>query len=443
MKLLAGRRPPRSGVILVNGAPLDAPSYKRASGFVAQTTVCLDTLTVRETIVFTALLRLDRSVPVADKRARAEEVIRAVGLLKCADSRIGNDVAGGISGGERRRLSIGVEVVHKPRLLLLDEPTSGLDASSAQMVGDTLRRMSAQDGTTSLCTIHQPRASLLACFDSLLLLAEGRTVYFGRTGLRREGGGAVVGEGVLTYFKALGYDCPPLANPADWLLDLVNCADPAGTDTQQEGDEAEKLATRRAIAGAFAEKYATSAVAAAAMAPPQLALVPLPPGGRGVSRFPTSWWTQFGVLWKRTMLYKLREPAAVMTQFSMAVIMPLLVGGIYWRIPLTQTAITDRLAAISFLVLLQAFMCVCARAAAVVIRTQVSHVDAAPPHAAQVHGPDPAVSKGALGVPARPCHGPALHRLVLCGTHACGDPVCAALRGDLRHNQLLHVWLPS
>jgi ABC-type multidrug transport system ATPase subunit len=119
MKLLAGRRPPSGGMIYVNGAPMDAPSFKRASGFVAQTTVCLDTLTVRETIAMTALLRLDRAVPRAHKLERAEEVIRAVGLLKVADSRIGSDVTGGISGGERRRLSIGVEVVHKPRLLLL------------------------------------------------------------------------------------------------------------------------------------------------------------------------------------------------------------------------------------------------------------------------------------------------------------------------------------
>jgi hypothetical protein len=119
IKLLAGRRQPSGGAVLVNGAPMDAPSFKRASGFVAQTTVCLDTLTVRETIVTTALLRLDRSTPVAQKLKRAEEVIAAIGLLKVADSRIGNDVAGGISGGERRRLSIGVEVVHKPRLLLL------------------------------------------------------------------------------------------------------------------------------------------------------------------------------------------------------------------------------------------------------------------------------------------------------------------------------------
>ena len=245
-----------------------------------------------------------------------------------------------------------------------DEPTSGLDATSAQTIGETLRRMSRADGTTSLCTIHQPRASLLAVFDVLLILAEGRTAYFGPVGLRLDGSDR--GDGVLAYFAALGYDCPPLSNPADWLLDVVNCADSAVTgdesdvlkDAAAAADEDAKLATRRAVAREFSAKYAASVLAATAMAPPALEMEPLPPVGKGTTRFPTSWWTQFAVLWRRTMLYKLREPAAVMTQACMAVVMPLLVGGIYWRIPLTQTAVTDRLAAISFLVLLQSFMCV-------------------------------------------------------------------------------------
>jgi len=235
------------------------------------------------------------------------------------------------------------------------------------MIGDTLRRMSRADGTTSLCTIHQPRASLLAVFDVLLILAEGCTAYFGPVGLRLDGSDG--GGGVLAYFASLGYQCPPLSNPADWLLDVVNCAEPTGdADVEEEcagehqqpskDDEDLKLATRRAVARTFGAKYAASALAATAMAPPAMELKPLPPVGKGTTRFPTSWWTQFAVLWRRTMLYKLREPAAVMTQACMAVVMPLLVGGIYWRIPLTQTAVTDRLAAISFLVLLQSFMCV-------------------------------------------------------------------------------------
>ena len=380
MKLLAGRRPPTAGALLVNGEPMHVPTMRRASGFVAQTTVFLDTLTVRETVTFTAMLRLDRSVPVASKRARVEQVLQAVDLAKCADSRIGNDLTGGISGGERRRLSIvrarvranaacvradaralfatllqAVEVVHKPLMLLLDEPTSGLDATSAQMVGDALRRMSAADGTSSLCSIHQPRASLLAVFDVLLLLAEGRVVYNGPINLAGDGG-------VLEYFVKNGFACPALENPADWLLDLVHGAEAGGAETPAKQDveaaAADMQAGRVARAERFAALYAASPLAAASMQPPADPPAPLPAAGRGSEHglFPTSWWTQFSAIWRRTLLYKLREPAAVMTQASTAVVMPLIVGGIFWSISLSQSAVSDRLAAVSFTVLMQAFV---------------------------------------------------------------------------------------
>ena len=391
MKLLAGRRPPSLGRLDVNGVPMDVPSFRRASGFVAQTTVFLDTLTVRETVTFTAMLRLDRAVPVATKKARVEEVLHAVDLAKCAGSRIGNDLAGGISGGERRRLSIAVEVVHRPQCLLLDEPTSGLDATSAQMVGDALRRMSAADGTSSVCSIHQPRASLLAVFDVLLLLAEGRVVYNGPIGLAESGaalfpglpglpglppppdwlrgvvGGVVAGppSGVLGYFAQNGYVCPALENPADWLLDLVHGSESGGTAdasaaAAKDVEASDVQAGRVARAERFAAMYTASPLARAAMQPPAVPPAPLPAAGRGAEHglFPTSWWTQFTQIWRRTLLYKLREPAAVMTQFSTAVVMPLIVGGIFWNISLSQSAVMDRLAAVSFTVLMQAFMCI-------------------------------------------------------------------------------------
>jgi hypothetical protein len=372
------------------------------------------------------------------------------------------------------------------------------------MVGDTLRRMCGGGGggearCSALCSIHQPRASLLACFDSLLLLAEGRTVYFGPTGLsdassssacgqqpgflpralppfgmppvplllsgcidslrtlvppaQPDGGGgacanssaaaagAAVG-GVLAYFEAAGYACPRFENPADFLLDLVHRPDvsklaamtaaatkaasaqhaaaaaaaaaaallqqqallaapsgkrsgrrrassprsprspPAGSgggareqiDSEAAAPPPEPAspspppppppdalpAARVATAAAFASLYAASPLAAAAMAPPHASALPPPlpeVGVDGTSRYPTGWCNQFVVLFGRTMRYKLREPSAVLTQACTAVFLPLLVGGIYWRIPFTQNAIQDRLAAVSFLIMLQAFMC--------------------------------------------------------------------------------------
>jgi len=227
------------------------------------------------------------------------------------------------------------------------------------MVGDALRRMSAADGTSSLCSIHQPRASLLAVFDVLLLLAEGRVVYNGPIGLL--GAGDVAADsGVLSYFAARGFACPALENPADWLLDLVHgssgVAEAGASDVEAEG----VAASRVARAERFAALYSASPLARGAMEPPAVPPAPLPAAGKGGAHglFPTSWLTQFAAIWRRTLLYKLREPAAVMTQASTAVVMPLIVGGIFWAIPLTQSAVSDRLAAVSFTVLMQSFMCI-------------------------------------------------------------------------------------
>jgi len=360
MKLLAARREPTAGAVLVDGAKADLASFRRVTGFVAQSTVFLDTLTVSETLRFVAYLRLDRSLPQHAKLARVEEVLHLVDLSKCARSRIGNDVSGGISGGERRRLSIAIETVHTPRLLLLDEPTSGLDATSAQHVGSILRRMSATHNTSSLCTIHQPRASLLFSFDTLLVLAEGRTVYFGPMGTE----GNADGGGVLSYFSAHGHKCPALENPADWLLDLVHKPDETVDSSSEELTAADAVAAARAATALhFATLYTASPLAVAAMAlpPPEqvqaLQAVASTDGkSAGRPRFSASWATQFRVLWMRTLLYKLREPAAIITQASTAVMMPLLIGGVYWHIPTTQAGIQDRLAGASFIVLMQSFM---------------------------------------------------------------------------------------
>ena len=361
MRILAARRQPSSGVVLADGQGVDLASFRRLSGFVSQTTVFLDTLTVAETLRFVALLRLDRSIPRHTKLARVDEMLSIVDLTKCAHSRIGNDVSGGISGGERRRLSIAVETVHTPRLLLLDEPTSGLDATSAQRVGDVLRRMSLVHNTSCLCTIHQPRASLLALFDTLLLLAEGRTAYFGpMSGPDGATMDIAAPTGVLAYFHSNGFTCPALENPADWLLDLVHKPDGASGDEQ--ADSGAVAAARAAAAQHFSDLYLASPVAAAAMAPPpesQLVAIQRARQRSASSkapRFPVPWATQFRVLWTRTLLYKLREPASIITQASTAIVMPLLIGGVYWHIPRSQAGLADRLAGASFIVLMQSFM---------------------------------------------------------------------------------------
>jgi ABC-type multidrug transport system ATPase subunit len=153
----------------------------------------------------------------AQKKQRAEDVLLKLGLKDCADNLIGSDLIKGISGGEKRRVSIAVQILTDPRVLLLDEPTSGLDAFTASSIMEVLQGL-ANEGRTLILTIHQSRSDLFQQFGSVLLLARGGfPVYSGNS------------VGMLPHFGSLGFPCPTTTNPADFALDLitVDLQDPA------------------------------------------------------------------------------------------------------------------------------------------------------------------------------------------------------------------------
>lgn len=182
LNVLAGRLPAPSGSVRVNGAAPNPSTFSRILGYCAQDTPFLAYLTPRETLRYAARLRLPRDMSGADKRARVERVLRQLDLLGCADTRVGTaGEAGGISGGERRRLGLAAELLYDPRLLLADEITSGLDAASAKRIALILRTLAREGGRTVVLTLHQPRADLMPLFDQLLLLAGGRVAYYGPT----------------------------------------------------------------------------------------------------------------------------------------------------------------------------------------------------------------------------------------------------------------------
>lgn len=146
--------------------------------YVTQEDVLLGTLTVRETIKYSAQLRLPTKMSKDEVNSIVEGTIIEMGLQDCADRVIGNWHLRGISGGEKKRLSIALEILTRPHLLFLDEPTSGLDSASAFFVVQTLRNI-ARDGRTVISSIHQPSSEVFALFDDLYLLSSGETVYFG------------------------------------------------------------------------------------------------------------------------------------------------------------------------------------------------------------------------------------------------------------------------
>lgn len=206
----AGTRYRSHGDMTFNGAiPSDSVIRSVCSYVCQDDDALLPSLTVRETLRFSARLRLPSFMTTAQKNQRAEEVLLKLGLKDCADNLIGSDMIKGISGGEKRRVSIAVQILTDPRVLLLDEPTSGLDAFTASSIMEVLNGL-AQEGRTLILTIHQSRSDLFQQFGSVLLLARGGSpVFAGR------------GTDMLPHFAALGYPCPTTTNPADFALDLI------------------------------------------------------------------------------------------------------------------------------------------------------------------------------------------------------------------------------
>uniref|UniRef100_A0A8C2XES7 ATP-binding cassette, sub-family G (WHITE), member 2a n=1 Tax=Cyclopterus lumpus TaxID=8103 RepID=A0A8C2XES7_CYCLU len=206
LDVLAARKDPAglSGEVLIDGAH-QPPNFKCLSGYVVQDDVVMGTLTVRENFRFSAALRLPKSVSQKEKEEKVEKLIQELGLGRVADSRVGTQLIRGISGGERKRTNIGMELIIDPPVLFLDEPTTGLDASTANSVLLLLK-----SGRTIILSIHQPRYSIYRLFDSLTLLVNGKQVYHGPA------------QTALEYFSDIGYTCEPHNNPADFFLDIIN-----------------------------------------------------------------------------------------------------------------------------------------------------------------------------------------------------------------------------
>lgn len=200
-----------SGSFHVNGEKVNDQDFKNVIGFVDQEDTMLPTLTVHETILTSALLRLPKDMSHAFKEARVHEVEKQLGIHHIRDSLIGSEEGKGrgISGGEKRRVAIACELVTSPSILFLDEPTSGLDAYNAFNVIECLLTLAKTYKRTVVFTIHQPRSNIVALFDRLILLAQGKTVYSGPFSRCQE------------FFDHIGYACPPGFNIADYLVDLT------------------------------------------------------------------------------------------------------------------------------------------------------------------------------------------------------------------------------
>ncbi|CAN6207628.1 unnamed protein product [Urochloa humidicola] len=198
-----------TGMILINGKMEPIRAYKKIIGFVPQDDIVHGNLTVQENLWFNARCRLSDDLSKADKVLVVERVIESLGLQAVRDSLVGTVEQRGISGGQRKRVNVGLEMVMEPSVLILDEPTSGLDSASSLLLLRALRR-EALEGVNISMVVHQPSYTLYRMFDDLILLAKGGlTVYHGPV------------KKVEEYFSGLGIVVPDRVNPPDYYIDLL------------------------------------------------------------------------------------------------------------------------------------------------------------------------------------------------------------------------------
>jgi ABC-type multidrug transport system ATPase subunit len=198
------------GVVKVNGAEQSIAKFRSLVGFVPQEDIMIRALTVRQILLFSARMRLPRFMSDQSKVLIVDGVIHVLGLESVQNQVIGDQTIRGISGGQRKRVNIGIELVSAPYALFLDEPTSGLDSSSAfKVVSDLVSLLSLNINIAAV--MQQPRADIFQLFDRLLLLSDGgRTVFSGKRVL------------MVPYFETLGFSFDPKLNPADQVLDIIS-----------------------------------------------------------------------------------------------------------------------------------------------------------------------------------------------------------------------------
>ena len=339
LNLLAGRFTRYGGEVLLNGQAVTM-AVRQHCAFVQQQDLFFKELTVHEHLQFQALLRLGDTTTAQEREERVEGLLLELGLTDVTNTRIGEVGEGGISGGERRRLSFATELLGNPSLVFLDEPTSGLDSFLAESVVSTLKAM-ARNGRTLVCTIHQPSSEVYALFDQVCYLARGQVAYFGTR------------TQALEYFSStLGMQCPLHSNPSDFIIKQLSIIP---SDPEKSRAKIGHILDCWSASKykAHLESDITDVARDAASHSTWDRTLLQDKKGRSESKYATGFLTQTrGIMW-RSGLSIMRDKMLTKARAGQTIIMSIVIGLIYLRLGNSQTDVQNRVGAVFLMIMNQ------------------------------------------------------------------------------------------
>ncbi|XP_011503805.1 PREDICTED: protein white-like [Ceratosolen solmsi marchali] len=312
-----------SGNITINGKRVNSSMLTSQMAYVQQHDLFIGTLTVKEHLIFQALVRMDKKIPYYQRIQRVNEIISELALINCQNTVIG--IPGrlkGISGGEMKRLSFASEVLTDPPLMLCDEPTSGLDSCVAHQVITVLKNL-ADKGKTIITTMHQPSTELFNMFNKILLIAEGRVAFMGTS------------EEAYTFFKSIGALCPNNYNPADFFIQLLAiipgkeniCKYTVNTvcDKYENSDTGIQISFKIKRINAFENDTHQKNICVL----------------NKKLRYKVNWFQQFrAVLW-RSWISVIKEPILIKVRLLQTIMVSILIGIIYLNQKLDQDGVMN------------------------------------------------------------------------------------------------------
>jgi ATP-binding cassette subfamily G (WHITE) protein 2 len=323
------------GVSMINGSDYSNKTLKKIAGYVMQDDLLFANLTVEETIAYAGKLRLPADITIEERAKRVNDAISKLGLEHCRQTKIGDELKRGVSGGERKRVAVAMELLQNPSVLMLDEPTSGLDSASALSLCETLKGLAAAGECTVICTIHQPQTKIFNLFDELIILNKGHVLYQGPR------------DEILPFYEEAGLPCPAFTNPADHILDVVTYV--SGCDEKQlinNQRALEKLNRKK-----HSEKNGNNSHKSKTIDSDEVEKAMKEWKPPRINRTP--WTKQFVILCRRSIKETIRNRTVMLAQVLQNVIMAVLLGTVFLQIGNGQSSATRRQPVLFFCVVNQ------------------------------------------------------------------------------------------